>query len=120
MGKSTHDMVDLDESNNKLETHNCKFRKVIWEKRCNARGKKKKEEGSVSLLMAISGDKREGGAFSFHLCFTKGGTDRFLFYNFLLELFDWLDANCPEWSLLLTMGVVQARVGQKLLKRYIL
>jgi hypothetical protein len=101
--ESTRDVIDLDESNNKLETQNQKFGKVIREKRCNARGKYKKGEGSVSLLMAISGDERVDEAFSFHRCFTKGGTDLFRFLNFLLELFDWLDTNRPGRSLLLTM-----------------
>jgi hypothetical protein len=35
--------------------------------------------------MAISGDEREGQAFSFHRCFVEGGTDLFWFYTFLLE-----------------------------------
>ena len=56
---------------------------MIREKRCDARGKYKKGEGSVSLLMAISGDEREGQAFSFHRCFVEGGTDLFRFYTFL-------------------------------------
>jgi hypothetical protein len=76
---------------------------VIREKRCDARDKYKKGEGSVSLLMAISGNERVGQAFSFHRCFTEGGTDLFRFYNFLLELFDWLDQNLPGRSFLLTM-----------------
>jgi hypothetical protein len=96
-------MIDLNKSNYKLETHNRKFGKVIQEKRCDARGKYKKGEGSVSLLMVISGDKREGESFSFHRCFIEGGTDLFRFYNFLFELFDWLDANRPGRSFLLTM-----------------
>jgi hypothetical protein len=102
-GESTRDVIDLDESNYKLETQNHKFGMVIREKRCDARGKYKKGEGSVSLLMVISGDKREGESFSFHRCFIEGGTDLFRFYNFLFELFDWLDANRPGRSFLLTM-----------------
>ena len=76
---------------------------MIWEKRCDGRGKYKKGEGSVSLLMAISGDERDGQAFSFHRCFVEGGTDLFRFYNFLLELFDWLAEHRPERLFLLTM-----------------
>jgi hypothetical protein len=68
----TRDVIDLDESNYKLETQNSKFRKVIREKRYGARGKYKKGEGSVSLLMAISGNEREGESFSFHRCFLEG------------------------------------------------
>jgi len=74
-GESTRDVIDIDESNYKLESQNRKFGKVTWEKRCDARGKYKKGAGSVSLLMAISGDKRAGEAFSFHRCFTEGGTN---------------------------------------------
>ena len=103
LGESTRDIIDLDESNYKLETQNRKYGKVIREKRCDARGKYKKGEGSVSLLMAISGDERVGQAFSFHRCFVEGGTDLFRFYNFLLELFDWLDENRPWRLFLLTM-----------------
>mgnify|MGYP006211949657 FL=1 len=39
LGESTRDVIDLDESNYKLETQNRKFGKVVREKRCNARGK---------------------------------------------------------------------------------
>jgi hypothetical protein len=103
LGKSSRDVIDLDESYYKLELQNRKYGKVIQEKRCNARGKYKKGEGSVSLLMAISGDEREDHAFSFHRCFVEGGTDLFWFYTFLLELFDWLNENRPGRSFLLTM-----------------
>ena len=96
-------MIDLDESNYKLDSQNHKYGKVIPEKRCNARGKYKKGEGSVSLLMAISGNGREGQAFSFHRCFVEGVNNLFWFYNFLLDLFDWLDANRPGRLFLLTM-----------------
>jgi hypothetical protein len=75
LGKSTRDVIDLDESNYKLETQNRKFGKVTREKQCDARGKYKKGEGSVSLLMAISGNERAGQSFSFHRCYTEGGTD---------------------------------------------
>ena len=39
LGESTRDVIDLDESNYKLETQNRKFGKVVREKRCKARGK---------------------------------------------------------------------------------
>jgi hypothetical protein len=56
-GESTRDVIDIDESNYyKIESQNWKFGKVTWERRCDARGKYKKGAGSVSLLMAISGD----------------------------------------------------------------
>ena len=56
-GESMRDVIDIDESNYfKIESQNWKFGKVTWERRCDARGKYKKGAGSVSLLMAISGD----------------------------------------------------------------
>ena len=48
------DVIDIDKSNFKLESHNQIFGKVTRERRCDARGKYKKGAGSVSLLMAIS------------------------------------------------------------------
>ena len=102
-GVSTRDIIDLDESNFKLDTQNRKFGKVTREKRCDARGKYKKGEGSVSLLMAISGDERADHSFSFHRCFMEGGTDLWRFYNFMLELCNWLEANRPGRSFIFTM-----------------
>ena len=56
-GESTRDVIDIDESNYyKIESQNWKFGKVTRERCCDARGKYKKGAGSVSLLMAISGD----------------------------------------------------------------
>ncbi len=54
-------------------------------------------------MMTISENEWEDKAFSFYRCFTEGRTDLFQFFNFLLELFYWLDANCPGRSFLLTM-----------------
>ena len=71
--------------------------------RCDARGKYKKGEGSISLLMSISGDERAGQTFSFHRCYTEGGTDLLQLFNFMLELCDWLDAHRPGRSFLFTM-----------------
>ena len=68
-----------------------------------ARGKYKKGAGSVSLLMAISGDERVGEAFSFHRCFTEEGTNLWRFFNYMRNLMDWLDNNRPGWSFLFTM-----------------
>jgi len=103
LGESTRDVIDLNESNYKLETQTRKFSKVVREKRCNTRGKYKKGEGCVSLLMAISGDEGVGQSFSFHRCYTEGGTDLWRFFNFMLELCDWLDAHRPGRSFLFTM-----------------
>ena len=74
-GENTRDIIDLDKSNYKLETQNRKFGKVTREKWCDGRGKYKKGEGSVSLLMAISGNEQAGQSFSFRRCFVEGGTD---------------------------------------------
>ena len=74
-GESTRDVIDIDESNYKLESQNRKFGKMTRERRCDVRGKYKKGASSLSLLMAISGDERVGEAFSFHRCFTEGGTN---------------------------------------------
>ncbi len=76
---------------------------MMREKRCGARGKYKKGEGSVSLLMAISGNERAGQSFSFHRCYTEEGTDLWRFFNFMLELCNWLDAHRPGRSFLFTM-----------------
>jgi hypothetical protein len=94
-GESTRDVIDIDESNYKLESQNQKFGKMTRERRCYARGKYKKGAGSVSLLMAISGDERVGEAFSFHRCFTEGGTN-------MRNLMDWLVNNRPGQSFLFT------------------
>jgi hypothetical protein len=72
MGESTRDVIDINESNFKLETQNQKFGKVTRERRCNAWGKYQKGTGTVSLLMAISSDERVGEAFSFHGGLTCG------------------------------------------------
>jgi hypothetical protein len=100
-GESTCDVIDIDESNCKLESQNRKFGKVTREKRCDARGKYMKSAGSVSLLMAISGDERVGKAFSFHRCFTEGGTNLLRFFNYMRNLMDWLDINRPGRSFFL-------------------
>ena len=60
-GESTRDVIDIDESNYKLESQKRKFGKVTQERRCDTRGKYKKGAGSVSLLMAILGVTRELG-----------------------------------------------------------
>ena len=52
--------------------------------------------------MAISGDERDGH-FSFHKCYTKGGADLLRFFDFMLELCDWLAVNHPGRQFLFTM-----------------
>jgi hypothetical protein len=72
-------------------------------KHCNARGKYKNGNRGVNFLMAISGDERDGHSFLFHKCYTKGGMDLLRFFDFMLELCDWLAANCPGHQFLFTM-----------------
>ena len=103
MGESTRDVIDLDESCFKLESQNRKYGKVTRQRRCDARGKYRKGAGTISLLMAISGDERVGEAFSFHRTYTEGGTNQWRFYNYMLELCDWLDMNRNGRSFLFTM-----------------
>jgi len=102
-GESTRDVIDIDESNYKLESQNRKFGKMTRERQCDVRGKYKKGASSLSLLMAISGDERVGEAFSFHRCFTEGGTNLWRFFNYMRNLMDWLDNNRPGRSFLFTM-----------------
>ena len=71
-GESTRDVIDIDESCFKLESQNRKYGKVTRQRRCDARGKYRKGAGTISLLMAISGDERVGEAFSFHRTYTEG------------------------------------------------
>ena len=54
--------------------------------------------------MAISGDERVGEAFLFHRTYTEGGTNQWRFYNYMLELCDWLDVNRNGRSFLFTMN----------------
>jgi hypothetical protein len=42
-GESTQDLIDIDESGYRLNSHNCSFGKVTREKRCNVCGKYKNE-----------------------------------------------------------------------------
>ncbi len=84
-GESMCDLIDIDESRYRLNSQNHSFGKVTREKRCDACGKYKNGNGGVNLLMAILGDERDGHSFSFHKCYTKGGTDLLRFFDFMLE-----------------------------------
>ena len=68
LGESTQDIIDLDKSKFKIEDHNHKFGKVARERRCDSTWKYINESDGVNLLMSISGDERDGQAFSFHRC----------------------------------------------------
>ena len=102
-GESTRDLFDLDESCFKLESQNRKCGKVTRQRHCDSWGRYKKGAGTISLLMAISGDERAGQAFSFHRTYTEGGTDQLRFYNYMLKLCNWLNANRNGRSFLFTM-----------------
>ena len=96
--------MDIDECGYGLNSHNHSFGKVTREKRCNACSKYKHGHGGVNLLIAILGDERVGHSFSFHsICCTNGGVDLFCFYDFMLELCDWLVENCPGHEFLIMM-----------------
>ena len=85
-----------------METQNRKYGKVTREKRCDARGKYKKGEGSVSLLWQYqatskqvslshsTGASRRGGL----ICIDSSVT---------CQLCDWVDANRPGRSFLFMM-----------------
>ncbi len=60
LGESTRDVINLNKSNYNLESQNRKYGKVIWEKRCDARGKYKKGEGECEPLDGHL-RRREGG-----------------------------------------------------------
>ncbi len=57
----------------------------------------------MSLLIAILGNKRVGEAFSFHRCFTEGGTNLWHFFNYVQNLMDCLDNNQTGCSFLFTV-----------------
>jgi hypothetical protein len=100
-GESTRDVIDLDEAQFKLETQDRKYGKVSRQSRCDAKGKYKKGAGSVSLVMAVSGDEVE--PFSYHECYMEGGTDQWRFYTFMLGFVAWLAVNRPGRSYCFTM-----------------
>jgi hypothetical protein len=71
---------------------------VTREKRCDARSKY-----NVNLLIANLGDERYCQSFSFHKCYTKGGADLLRFFDFMLDLCDWLATNHPGHQFLITI-----------------
>ena len=75
--------------------------KVTKERICDARGKFKNFAGQVSLLIGTSWHGRN--PFSFHKQFSEGGTNPCLFYVFMREFIDLLDANRPGSKFCFTM-----------------
>lgn len=101
-GEDTRDIIDIDECCLKLEKVNRKYGKVRREKRCTTRGKFKKGEGKMSLLMGVFGDDRYDDLF-FHQTFTQGGTNTWRFYNFMKDFIDYLEQRFPGRKFLFTM-----------------
>ncbi len=97
------DLIDIDEIGYRLNSQNHSFGKVTREKSCDARGKYKNDDGGVNLLMAISGDERDGHSFLLHKCYNKGGTDLLCFFDFMLKFCNWLAVNHPGCQFLFTM-----------------
>ena len=100
-GEDAKDMIDIDEAGFKLESQDRKRGKTVRWRRCDARGKYKKGEKNVSLLMGISGD--DDDPFEFHQQFSEGGTTLWRFYSFMVDFIDWLDVNRPGRTFCFTM-----------------
>ena len=100
--EETRDIIDIDECCLKLESTNRKYGKVTRDKRCTKRGKFKKGEGKMSLIMGISGDKEFDDLF-FHRTYTEGGTDTVRIYVFMKDFIEYLEGRCPGRKFLFTM-----------------
>ena len=111
LGKSTCDIVDLDESKFRIDDQNRKFGKVVRKKRCDTTGNYINGSQGVDLLMAISGANRIYQAFSFHRCYTGGNTDLWRFYNYISDLCNWLADHCLERLFLFTMDNLNLHRG---------
>ena len=84
-------MIDLYEAGFKLESQDRKRGKVTKQRGADARGKYKKGDRNVGLLMGISGHQQD--PFEFHQLFSEGGTDQCRFFCFMEDFIGWLDAN---------------------------
>ena len=83
VGVDTRDIIDIDECGLKLETSNCRFGKVVREKRCDQAGVYNAGE-KLSLLLAISAD--EDLPFHWKETWVGEGTTLYRFYNFMERL----------------------------------
>jgi hypothetical protein len=101
-GEETRDIIDIDECCLKLESINRKYGKVTRDRRCTKRGKFKKGEGRMSLIMGICGDGSVDDFF-FHKTYTQGGTDTGRFYLFMAEFIAYLETRFPGRKFLFTM-----------------
>ena len=99
--QSTADMIDIDEARFKLESQNRNRGKVMRHRRCDARGKYKKGEPGVSLIMGVSGDSQD--PFEFHQQFSEGGTNLWRFFCFMEDFIEWLATNRPGQTFCFTM-----------------
>jgi hypothetical protein len=111
--EQTADVIDIDEARFKLESADRSYGKVAREFRCNLKGKYKKGEPGVNLIMAILGDANN--PYSFHQTFTEGGTDLFRFYGFMRDLIDHLAATFPGRSFMFTMDNLNIHKHQVIL-----
>ena len=94
-------MIDIDEAQFKLESQDPRYGKVVKELRCNTTGMYKKGAGSVSLLLAISGD--DDAPFEFHRTYAEGGTNFDRFFLYMIELLEFLEEERPGVSFIFTM-----------------
>ena len=93
--------IDVDEAKFKLESQDRKRGKVTKIRRCDARGRYKKGQRGVDLLMGVCGSVNN--PFSFHRTFAEGTTNLFRFYSFMSEFIDWLETNRPNENFTFTM-----------------
>ena len=67
-------MIGIDEVGVKIDDQDRKRGKVTKQKRANSKGKYRKGDKNLSLLMGISRDQQD--PFEFHQIFSDGGTDQ--------------------------------------------
>ena len=74
-------MIDIDEAGFKIDDQDRKRGKVTKQRRVNSKGKYKKGDRNVSLLMGISGDQQD--SFEFYQTVSEGRTDQYIFFCFM-------------------------------------
>ncbi len=94
-------MIDIDKAKFKLESQNRKRGKVMRDRRVNTRGKYKRGEEGMNLLMGISGSAQN--PFSFHRLYPDGGTDLLRFYEFMRDFIDYLQTHHNGRAFVFTM-----------------
>jgi len=99
--QDTASMIDIDEAGFKIDDQDRKRGKVTKQRRVNSKGKYKKGDRNVSLLMGISGDQQD--PFEFHQTFSEGGTNQYRFFCFMEDFIAWLVLNRPNQQFCFTM-----------------